>query len=99
MHMLAAGWGLSVAWLWVAQVQQHVQRQGVAPDNYAIRTVVEGLFPALLIALLGIAINRWAGRAPNKWLQRHEWWHAFLWSVVPNALLFITVYVMLVEGR
>jgi hypothetical protein len=99
MHMLAAGWAASVAWLWIAQVQQHMLRWGIAPDYYAVRTLIEGIIPSVLLALVGIAINRWTGRAPNKFLQRHEWWQAFLWCVVPNALLLFTVYVMIVEGR
>ena len=99
MHVLAAGWVASVAWLWIATLQQYFVRRGLAPDNYAIDTVVSGLIPAVFIALSGIAIARWAGRAPNKYVHRKEWWHAFWWSFVPNALLFITVWVMLQEAR
>jgi len=99
MHMLASGWAVSVVWLWIAQVQQHILRQGFAPDYYAARTLIEGLIPAVLIAIVGVAINRWTGRAPNKFLQREEWWHAFVWCIVPNALLLFTVYVMIDEAR
>jgi hypothetical protein len=95
MHVLAAGWLLSVGWLWIATVQQHIDRQGSAPDRYAIETLIGGVFPAAMIWLVGIVIERWAGRAPNKWLQRREWIHAFWWSAVPNALLLFTVWVML----
>jgi len=99
MHTLAAGWIISVAWLWIAEVQQHLLRQGVAPPGYALNTLVLGLIPAALIALTGRMINRWAGPAPDNSMQRREWWHAFLWSVVPTALLLATVWVMIQESR
>jgi hypothetical protein len=99
LHMLAAGWIASIAWLWLAALQQHVLRHGMAPDDYAVPTVVAGLIPAVAMALIGAAIAKWAGRAPNKFLQRREWVHAFWWSAVPNALLLITVWVMIQEGR
>jgi hypothetical protein len=99
MHVLAVGWVAAVAWLWGATLQQHFLRHGIAPDNYAMDTVASGLIPAALIALAGLLITRWAGHAPNKYLQRREWWHAFWWCFVPNALLFITVWVMLQEAR
>jgi hypothetical protein len=99
MHVLAIGWVASVAWLWIASLQQFVSRQGVAPENYALDTVISGLIPAAVIAWTGAAITRRAGHAPNKYLQRREWWQAFWWSAVPNALLFVTVWVMLQEAR
>jgi len=99
MHMLAAGWAVAVAWLWVAQIQQHVLREGYAPPDYGLGTAIGGLIPSVLIALLGVAINRWAGRAPNKWLQRYEWLQAFWWSAVPNLLLLISVRVMILEAQ
>jgi hypothetical protein len=99
MHVLAVGWVAAVAWLWIASLQQHFLRHGFSPDNYGLDTVVSGLIPAAIIALSGVAITRWAGHAPNKFLQRREWWHAFWWSFVPNALLFITVWVMIQEAR
>jgi len=99
MHTFSAGWVLAVAWLWIAGVQQHFQREGVPPPNYAITTVLSGLIPAVLIAGVGMMINRWAGPAPDESLQRREWWHAFWWSAVPNVLLLITVWVMIQEAR
>ena len=99
MHTFAAGWIISVAWLWIAEIQQHQLRQGVAPPGYALSTLVLGLIPAALIALLGRTINRWAGPAPDNSRQRREWWHAFMWSVVPTALLLATVWVMIQESR
>jgi hypothetical protein len=98
MHVLAVGWVAAVAWLWFATVQQHLQRHGIAPTGYGADTVISGLIPAAFIALCGVAITKWAGHAPNKYVQRREWVHAFWWSFVPNALLFITVWVMIQEG-
>jgi hypothetical protein len=99
MHVLASGWVLAIGWLWISTLQQHVLRHGMAPDYYAMGTMVTGLIPAALMALVGIVIDRWAGRAPNKYVHRREWWHAFWWSLVPNVLLFTTVWVMLQEAR
>ena len=99
MHTFSAGWVVSVAWLWIAEVQQHLLRQGVAPPNYAAATLISGLVPAVLLALAGIALNRWTGPAPDAGLQRREWWHAFWWSFVPNAMLLVTVWVMIQEAK
>lgn len=99
MYLFSVGWVAAVGWLWVAEVQQHLLRRGVPPPNYAMDTAGGGIAPAALIALCGILINRWAGRAPTPALQRREWWHAFWWALVPNALLFVTVWVMIQEAR
>ena len=99
MYVLAAGWLVSIAWLWIATVQQHILRHGVAPDYYALGTLTGGLVPALVLASLGVTMERWTGRAPNKWLQRREWVHAVWWCLVPNALLLFTVWVMLQDAR
>jgi hypothetical protein len=99
MHTFAAGWIISVAWLWIAEIQQYLLRQGEAPPRYALGTLFLGLIPAALISLTGKIINRWAGQAPNRSLERREWWGAFLWSVVPTAMLLVTVWVMIQESR
>lgn len=99
MHTLSAGWVVSVAWLWLAEIQQHLLRQGIPPPYYAIWTIVSGLVPAALLAYAGLVMNRWSGQAPDAQLERREWWHAFWWSAVPNALLLITVWVMIQEAR
>src|SRR3954454_21681100 len=99
MHVLATGWVASIVWLWLATLQQHVVRHGLAPAGYAVDTVVSGLIPAIVIALGGVLISRWAAGAPNKYVHRREWWHAFWWSFVPNVLLLVTVWVMLQEAR
>src|SRR5262245_46242210 len=99
MHMLAAGWLLSIGWLWLAQLQQHVRREGVAPSDYGLPTVAGGVAPAALVALAAIVLERWTGQAPTRDLRRREWQHAFWWSIAPNILLLISVYVMIQEGR
>src|SRR4029078_9586015 len=73
MHTFAIGWIASVAWLWIAEVQQHLLRQGGAPRGYAVSTLILGLIPAGMIALVGRTINRWAGPAPTGAMQRREW--------------------------
>ena len=65
MHTFAIGWIASVAWLWIAEIQQHVLREGVAPPSYALSTLILGLIPAAMMAMVGKAINRWAGPAPD----------------------------------
>ena len=99
LHTLSAGWVVAVAWLWIAEVQQHLLRHGVAPPNYAAATMINGLLPAALLAVAAVVFNRWTGPAPDSTLQRREWWHAFWWSFVPNALLFVTVWVMIQEAK
>src|SRR5258706_14927144 len=91
MYTLAAGWIISVAWLWIAEIKQHLFRQGVAPPGYAMNTLFFGLIPAACIALLVRIINRWAGPAPDDAMQRRVWWHAFLKSVVLTGLLLAIV--------
>jgi hypothetical protein len=99
MHTLAVGWIASIAWLWIAEIQQHLLRQGVTPPGYAVDTLILGLIPAALFSLVGRTINRWAGAAPDARMQRREWIHAVLWAVVPTALLLGTVWVMIQESR
>jgi hypothetical protein len=99
MYVLAAGWVISVAWLWVATLNQHILRRGAAPDYYALDAMATGLLPAVLMAFAGVVIVRWAGPARHKWVKRREWIHSFWWSFVPNALLFLTVWVMIQEAR
>jgi hypothetical protein len=99
MRTLSAGWMAAVAWLWIAEVQQHLLRHGAAPAHYGIRTLLSGLLPASLLACAGLVCSRWAGAAPTQAVDRREWWRAFWWSAVPNALLIGTVWVMLQEAR
>ena len=99
MHMLAAGWAAAIGWLWFETLQQHALRHSAPPPDYALATLTGGVMPALVMAIVGWAIARYAGRAPYAKLERREWWHAFWWSVFPNVLLFATVWVMLQEAR
>jgi len=98
MYVLAVGWVASVAWLWFVTMQQHILRSGVVPDYFDLGTLGAGMGPAVLVALIGYGIESWAVPAPNRWVQRREWIHAFWWSAVPNAMLLFTVWVMLQEG-
>lgn len=95
MYTLSAGWMGAVGWLWIAEVQQHVLRKGLPPPQYALGTMGGGVLPAVMLALAGLILGRLTGPAPLKSLERREWWHAFWWSAVPNALLLITVWVMI----
>lgn len=99
MHVLAAGWALSIGWLWVETVQQHLYRRNVPPPSYALDTLASGALPAVVMALLGWGIARLVGRAPQADLERREWWHAFFWSLFPNLMLLVTVWVMVQEAR
>ena len=99
MHVLAAGWMVSIVWLWMAELQQIVHRDGVAPSGYAVETLAAGILPAAIVALGGVAVERWAGSAPSRALRRREWRHAFWWSIVPNLLLLVAVHVMIQEAR
>ena len=99
MYVLAAGWIAAVGWLWIAELAQYIRRHNEPPANYAANTMSLGFLPALFIALLGYAVARWTGRAPHPALERREWWHAFWWALVPNWLLFTTVWIMIQEAR
>ena len=95
MHFLAAGWFLSIGWLWVAGIQQHIRRRGGWPPDYGAPILIEGLISTVVMEILAILFVRWAGGAPDRALERREWIHAFWWSVFPNFMLFVTVYVLL----
>lgn len=98
MHVLAAGWGGSIGWLWVATLQQHLLRQGVPPPGYAADILAAGAIPALVMVLIGAWIGWLTGRAPEPTLERREWRHAAWWSLVPILLLLSTVWVMIDEA-
>jgi hypothetical protein len=99
MFTLSAGWIVSVAWLWYAEIDQHIVRHGAPPPEYGAATLQGGIAPAVLLAIGGWIVRRLAGPAPHSATEWREWWYSFLWSAVPNALLFITVWVMIQEGR
>lgn len=99
LYTFSAGWTLSIAWLCVAEAQQHRLRHGTVPPDLSIDTVVSGVIPAIAIAGAGFLLTRWTGPAPAPALERREWWHAFWWSLVPNLLLLVTVWLMIDEAR
>jgi hypothetical protein len=99
LYVLAVGWFGSVIWLWVAELQQYIYRHYEAPPYYSAATVAGAIVPALMIAFFGKVIKFLAGKAPTEPLERREWWHAFWWSLVPNALLLVTVWVMIQEAK
>ncbi len=99
LHWLAAGWTVSIGWLWIASINQALLRRGAMPDDFGASTVIAGLVSALAIETVAILMVRWTGRAPRPGLERREWRQAFWWSAVPNALLLLTVYVMIAATR
>ena len=99
MHLLAAGWFVSIGWLWIAGVTQHIRRHEQWPPNYGAQILIEGLLSAVAIEIAAVGFVRWAGSAPDSALECREWIHAFWWTVFPNVMLLITVYVMLEAGR
>ena len=99
MHTLAAGWIVAVGWLWLEEIRQHISRQGAAPPDYGVMTLISGAIPAVLMAAAGATMAKWTGPAPDGALERREWWHAFWWSLVPNLQLLVTVWVMIKEAR
>jgi hypothetical protein len=96
LHFLAAGWLASVAWLWIATVQQHRLRWGQMPDDYAMGTIVWGAASTLVIEIVARWLVGWCGSAPEPNLEFREWHHAFWWSFIPNVLLLGTAYLMIV---
>lgn len=98
LYLLAAGWTLAIAWLWVEAIRQHQLRYDAPPPDYAAGTLGTGFIAAVLLATGGWAVARFAGRASHAALDRREWRHAFWWSLLPNLLLFATVWVMVRAG-
>jgi hypothetical protein len=94
LHLLAAGWTMSVGWLWLAELRQHVRRHDVLPADYAVWTIITGTVAALILEAIAILYVRWTGSAPLPAIERREWHHAFWWSVFPNGVLLYAVYLM-----
>ena len=99
MYMLSAGWIGSVAWLWIAEVQQFMRRHGEPPPSYALSTLSGAVIPSLCMLATGWLVTRWAVRAPDGGVERREWWHSFWWCLVPNLMLIATAWVMIQEAR
>lgn len=93
MFVIAAGWLLASGWLGVSALQQ----PGLSAHHFAPASIAAALVPALLMVLVGYGVGRYAGRARYAELNWREWRHAIWWSVVPNALLLSTVWVVLTQ--
>jgi hypothetical protein len=94
LHLLAAGWTMSVAWLWLAELRQHVRQHDVLPPDYAMATLITGGMAALILEVIAVGFVRWTGSAALPTIERREWHHAFWWSVFPNVMLLYAVYLM-----
>jgi hypothetical protein len=94
LHLLAAGWTVSVVWLWLAELRQHVRRHDVLPPDYAVATLITGTVAALILEAIAVLYMRWTGAAQSPAVERREWHHAFWWSVFPNVMLLYAVYLM-----
>lgn len=99
MHLLAIGWLLSVGWVWIAGVRQHMLRRGEWPPSYGARTLIEGTLSAIAIEIVAIVFVRWAGSAMQRDEERREWRHAFWWALFPNAMLLLTAYLMIQAAK
>lgn len=98
LHLLALGWLASVGWLWIAQIQQSMQRFAVAPEGYAVGTLIGGLLPAALVELMAIGTDALIARVPGSGDARREWRHAFWWTLFPNVMLLATVYLLILSA-
>lgn len=99
MYMLAAGWIGSVAWIWIAEVQQYLRRHGEPPPSYALATLSGAVIPSLCMVAAGWFVARFAGPVLDRGIDRREWWQAFWWCLVPNLQLVTTAWVMIQEAR
>lgn len=96
LYVLAAGWMVSVLWLWIAEVRQFIYRFGTRPDDLALPTLATGIIPAAALAVLAFGLTRLTGGAPTPGQERREWQHAFWWSLTPVLFLLATAYIMIV---
>lgn len=94
LHFLAAGWAVSIGWLWLAELRQHVRRHDALPPDYGMATLVTGTIAAIVLEGAAVLFTRWTGSAPTIPDQRREWHHAFWWSVFPNVMLIYTAYLL-----
>jgi hypothetical protein len=98
LYVMAWGWLVSIAWLWVAGTRQSLLRLGRWPDDYGLATIGGGVIPALALVWVARTLRRASGAAAP-WAERNEWRAAFWWSLVPNLLLLVTVWVMIEGAR
>ena len=95
LHLLAAGWAITVMWLWLAEIRQHVRRHDVVPPDYAMATLITGTIATAVLEVLALLFMKWTGSAATSDLQRREWHYAFWWSVFPNVMLLYTAYLLI----
>ena len=94
LHWLAAGWAVAVVWLCIAQMRRGWMLDPSVATDYHVSTLIEGLAPALLIEAMAFFSVAWSGVAPTSSLERREWVHAFVWSLLPNVMVLYAVYLM-----
>lgn len=94
LYVLAGGWLVSVVWLWIAGVRQYIYRFDTRPDDLAWPTLVIGIIPAVLLAMIALWVTRLTGGAATARQETREWQHAFWWSLTPILFVLATVYVM-----
>ena len=85
LHLLAIGWVLCVAYLWVSL------EQAVGPNAIDVRTVVFAAAPLCFVE----ALAWWTNASPARSRRGGEWGHAFLWSIVPFLMLFGACFLIL----
>lgn len=95
LYVFGAGWAVSILWLWLAGVRQHVYRFGTMPDDLAVSLLIAAAVPTLGLSLLARAFERMTGRAPTQEQETREWRHAFWWSLFPNVCLLLAAYLMI----
>jgi hypothetical protein len=98
LSMLAGGWAVSILWLWLVGLRQHVSRFGTTPDDFAVSLLIAGAIPALALALLARRVGKLTGGAATAAQEKHEWRHAFWWALFPNLFLLATAYTLIVGG-
>ena len=98
LYMLASGWAVSILWLWLVGLRQHVYRFGTTPDDFAVSLLIAGAIPALALALIARSFGKLTGGAANEVQEKHEWQHAFWWALFPNLFLLATAYTLIFGG-
>jgi len=83
LHLVAAGWVLSVAYLWLAM------RHTAGWSAMDPRTLVFAAVPLVFIEALAWSAAAWT--PPLRRRLDGEWWRAIGWSLVPNLLLLAAV--------
>ena len=99
LHLLAFGWLATVVWLWLAQIQLNSELFNMPPEGYGVRTLVEGVIPALLVEVMAFWLASLIARVPGSGDRRREWLHALWWTLIPNLLLLGTAYLMILASR